>query len=367
MKKNIGICFGGYCPLHQGHLDLIMAAKKENDICYVIVCGYDNEPRGLECGLTHKKRIALVKEFFKNDEQIKICSINDTQLGIDQSMSDSNWDIWLKAVKNLFPKAELLNGNFFWYVAETEYRDSLLKRGEDVVYMPKSNPISGTLIRKNPLLYWDKIASTFRPYFSKNILITGTASEGKSTLVKDIAKYFNLPYCEEYGRTYMAERNIFDTDITLREFEDFLIGQRADIIEKIENPLNPGIVVSDTDNLVTLMYASAYMHDENMNFNSTDMHNLIRMAMTLDKGTPYKWDKIFLLTPKNNFVDNGTRYMKQSSMEEREKNLGNLIMWLKTFRLWDKVELLNGNYYENFVKVRNYILNLKSHDLQCNN
>ena len=44
----IGITFGGYCPMHQGHLDLIMQAKKENDICYVVVCGYDNEPRADE-------------------------------------------------------------------------------------------------------------------------------------------------------------------------------------------------------------------------------------------------------------------------------------------------------------------------------
>ena len=42
----IGITFGGYCPMHQGHLDLIMKAKKENDICFIIVCGYDGEERG---------------------------------------------------------------------------------------------------------------------------------------------------------------------------------------------------------------------------------------------------------------------------------------------------------------------------------
>ena len=28
----VGIAFGCYCPLHQGHLDVIMRAKKENDI-----------------------------------------------------------------------------------------------------------------------------------------------------------------------------------------------------------------------------------------------------------------------------------------------------------------------------------------------
>ena len=27
----VGITFGGYCPMHMGHLDLIMKAKKENE------------------------------------------------------------------------------------------------------------------------------------------------------------------------------------------------------------------------------------------------------------------------------------------------------------------------------------------------
>ena len=52
--KKVAICFGGYCPLHQGHMDVIMRAKKENDYCIVIVCGYDNEPRGWEINLNLK-------------------------------------------------------------------------------------------------------------------------------------------------------------------------------------------------------------------------------------------------------------------------------------------------------------------------
>ena len=100
----IGITFGGYCPMHQGHLDLIMKAKKENDICYVVVCGYDNEPRANETGLTLNRRFSLVKQMFKDDEQIRVLQVNDTKLGIDESMSESNWDIWLDCVQNQIEK-----------------------------------------------------------------------------------------------------------------------------------------------------------------------------------------------------------------------------------------------------------------------
>ena len=76
--------------MHRGHLDVIMKAKKQCDRVFVVVCGYDDEPRGEQIGLDLNKRYALVTEFFKGDEQITVLKVNDTKLGLDESMSYSN-------------------------------------------------------------------------------------------------------------------------------------------------------------------------------------------------------------------------------------------------------------------------------------
>ena len=370
----VGITFGGYCPMHQGHLDLIMKAKKENDICYVVVCGYDNEPRASETGLTLNRRFSLVKQMFKDDEQIRVLQVNDTKLGIDESMSESNWDIWLNCVQDQIEKIETSKrfvefgpNEYIWYVRELNYLDALGRRTYDkyaansgypvidnVVYVDRGiNPISATMIRENPIKYWNKIAWAFRPYFSTNILITGTASEGKSTLTRDIATYFGIPYSEEYGRTYMEYYGKSDTDLTINDFQEFLIEQRRDTKAKIESAGNCGVVISDTDNMVTLMYAQAYVEDNNVDLTEDDYKTLETLAWNIKRGI--QWDKIFLLPPKNKFVDDGCRYMEQSSMEERQKNFDKLVNLLHKFGWWDKVEVINGNYLENFETVKNYI------------
>ena len=380
MSKKIGICFGGYCPLHQGHMDVIMKAKKENDICYVIVCGYDNEPRGWEINLNLDERYKLISEFFKDDEQIRVRSINDTELGIDDSMSDNNWKIWQTAVKQILLKdncyIEEVESKWLsihdrtnqrdymdkvtWYVAESFYKTCINKNNvlnAEIILIDKMNPVSGTQIRKNPVKYWNKITAPFKPYLCKNILVIGTASEGKSTLVKDISRYFNIPYAEEYGRTYMEKDGIKDTDLTYADFDAFLNGQLQRCNDERKNSKN-GVFISDTDNTVTLMYALAYVDDPNIFLSKDDYNCLYEKAKELNKNYKYKWDHIFIFPPSKTFVDDGSRYMKQASMEEREKNFLKLQKLVNEFYPEVSKTYLNGSFLENFNEVKNYINSL---------
>ena len=372
----IGICFGGYCPMHQGHLDVIMKAKKENDICFVIVCGYDNEPRSWEINLNLIERYRLIDSFFCQDEQIVVSYINDTELGIDESMSDHNWTVWQKKVQDIIfgQKHSLgkykgfitLNINDFygeditWYVAEPFYKTCIERNNvinANVILVEKINPVSGTLIRHNPIQYWNKITSPFKPYLCKNILILGTASEGKSTLVRDISNYFDIPYAWEYGRGYMEDNKLSDPDLEYYHFENFLNGQ-MNLCNEFRNRSKNGIFISDTDNCVTLMYAKAYVDNPEMKISIDDLYTLYNKAKDLHKENKFKWDKIFIFPPNKDFVDDGTRYMGQASMEERKKNFDILQKLIQDVYPEVSKTYLTGSYLENFEEVKNYINSL---------
>lgn len=373
MIMKVGICFGGYCPMHQGHLDVIMRAKKENDVCFVVVCGYDNEPRSWEINLNLDERHNLINNFFCNDEQIIVLKINDTELGIDESMSDHNWTVWQNKVKELifgnvhwrgpyikYQKIDEITSDITWYVAEPFYKTSIERNNVmngKVILIDKLNPVSGTLIRNNPIKYWNKISKPFKPYLCKNILILGTASEGKSTLVRDISNYFDIPHAWEYGRGYMEDRDMQDTDLTVDDFKEFLKGQIS-ICNNFRTQSKNGIFISDTDNCVTLMYAKAYSSNPEMQINEDDYKVLYNEAKRLHKNNKFKWDHIYVFLPSKNFVDDGSRYMGQASMEERNKNFEILQKLIQEFYPDVSKTYLNGSFLQNFNEVKNYINSL---------
>ena len=225
------------------------------------------------------------------------------------------------------------------------------------------NLISWTDCRNNPLKNWNKIAQTFRGNFSHNILVLWTASEWKTTLVQDIAKYFWLVYSEEYWRLAMEKNLKSDWDLTCKDFVDYLNWQYLLNRSKIDSEANTWIFIADTDNLVTLMYAKRYTTIKDVDSDPNNVFPLTKLeyetvleplAKTLQKWT--KWDKIFFLTPNNDFVDDGVRYMLQASMKERKINEKILCELLEEFNLMDKVEFLKWwSYYENFCRVKDYI------------
>lgn len=352
----VGVVFGSFAPLHQGHLDLIFRAKKENSGgAIVVVCGVDGD-KGEPYGMLHNKRYRYVREFFADDPLVAVYGINDTELGL--AAYPNGWDGWMQEFERIFNIAVVSpeTTKRKWYVGDENYYTDLVEREhEDAVLIDRKsfNPICATMIRQNPIKNWDKITAPFRRVFSTNILITGTASEGKSTLVQDLAKYFNAPCSYEYGKDYVINSAISDWELDLADFLAFLEGQYNLNKQMINSPGNHGIFFSDTDSLVTNMYAQQYAKEPNFVLNDDDAKRIKDIAYEYAKKS--RWDKIFLILPHDKFVDDNVRCMVHSDLEIRKTLCNTLIESIKDIGDWDKVHILDGTYYENFMTVVNYV------------
>jgi nicotinamide riboside kinase len=64
-----------------------------------------------------------------------------------------------------------------------------------------------------------------------------------------------------------------------------------------------------------------------------------------------RWDKIYLLCPKGTFVDDHSRFMIHSGMEERQELFEILCENIKRTGNWDKVTILDGGYWKNFERI----------------
>jgi NadR type nicotinamide-nucleotide adenylyltransferase len=369
--KSVGVVFGSFAPLHQGHLDLIMRAKKENDGgCVVVVCGYDGD-KG-EPLMPHKKRYRYVREFFADDDLVAVYAINDTEINAEKY--PEGWVVWMQEFENIWDKAiqkefnpvfECLENNTerVWYVGDENYYNDLVNMWDETAILVdriSDNPICATMIRQNPIKHWDKITLPFKRVFSTNILITGTASEGKSTMVTDLGKYFNAPHSHEWARDYMLESCVSDWELDCADFLAFLEGQYNHNKQLINSSGNHGIFFADTDSLVTNMYSQYYAKDSSCVLTEEEYNTKIK-PVAYEYAKKSKWDKIFCIVPHGVFVDDHERFMAHSGIKERQELFEILKQSLIDVGDWDKVTILDGNYYENFMAVVNYVREVEEH------
>jgi NadR type nicotinamide-nucleotide adenylyltransferase len=338
-----------------------MRAKKENDGgAVVIVCGYDGD-KG-EPLMPHRKRYRYVREFFADDDLVAVYAINDTEIGAKKY--PEGWAAWMNEFENIWNKAVRIyeaydKGGMVdifpkrrWYVGDENYYNDLREMWhEDAVLVDRvaTNPICATMIRQNPIKHWDKITFPFRRVFSTNILICGTASEGKTIMTSDLGKYFNAPYSHEYARDYMKESCVSEWELDGADYMAFLEGQYNLNKKLINSPANHGIFFADSDSMVTRMYAEHYSKDNDCAITQEEFEKVAVLADELTRKC--KWDKIYLLCPHGVFVDDHERYMAHSGMEERQALFKILCDNIKASGNWDKVTILDGGYWSNFKRI----------------
>lgn len=345
MKEKVAVVFGTFAPLHQGHIDLIQRAKRQcNRVC-VIVSGYKGD-RGEEVGLPLQKRFRYIREGFSNDELTQIYKLDETEL----PRYPLGWEPWLKTALETI-QYDSKREDLVFFVGEKTYQEELEARGFEARLQERQFGISGTLIRENPSKYWKYIAQPFRRQFTKKVLIMGSASNGKTTLAKDLARFYDAPVSLEYAREYQIRNNVRDDELTPKDYYYLLLGQYDQTSKLIDSSANRGLVIADTNSLVTKGYYDYYMEVEGPETSMTDTFDNLFVSILAKE----KWDLILFVQPIGSYVDDGFRDMTMAD-EEIRNSFSNHLDHLRRQYLSDiPTAYLGQDYLGNYEEAKRVI------------
>lgn len=324
------VYFGTFAPLHRGHVSNIIYAKRKYDFVHIIVSGYTGD-RGDQAKMNLNDRFRVVREIFNQDELVQVDKLSEDEI----TKYPNGWEEWLSQILKIIGSPQ----NKVFICAELEYQEELEKRGYRVECLDRSIiPISGTKIRNKPYENWEYIHSSFRKFFTKKVLIYGSASTGKTTLTKDLANYFNTTFTLEYAREYEKTYNVLDEELDIRDLTNMGIGQFNKNKQMISNPATNKIFFADTDVMTTLTYLEEYSSYEK-EFNSVKniFEGLIKKQ---------EWDLILFLQPDTDYIDDGFRDMRHKNPEERNRLNNHFKEKLEENKL-DYISL-SGNFEKKF-------------------
>lgn len=330
--SRIGVVFGTFAPLHLGHQKIIYKALMENDSVVLIVSGYQGD-RGDQIGLPLDKRFRYLRETFNDELNLRIDILDETDL----PRLPKGWEQWTNRLTTVIE--DNLKGeqphHYKVYVGEKEYVSELQKRLPENFEIELQNreelPITATDIREAPLQHWNSISRVFRRHFTKKILIAGSASTGKSTLVKRLARTFNAPFSEEFARTYEEQNNVNDDELRASDYAEFILGQWSANYQEVINPSNNGLTFFDTDVMVTKAYAQLYLSETD----NAELHSLFDMMIKREK-----FDLIFIIPPITTYVDDGFRNMDWANSTDAYHHA--LMEIISAYGFSDKVVILDN-------------------------
>lgn len=333
--KTIGVVFGTFAPLHIGHQTLIHKSLMLNDGTIIVPSGYDGD-RGDKIGLPLAKRFRYLREAFNDELDCLVSPLDEN--GIPNY--PNGWTLWLDKLLGIIKngiEGDLKDVHVTFYVSESEYKVELetrLKSKLDhfsVEFSERVYDLSATKIRENPQKYWNSINRVFRRHFTKKILVVGSASTGKSTLVKRLARTYNAPFSEEFARLYEEQANVTDEELVASDYANFILGQYNANYKEICSPSNNGLTFFDTDAIVTQVYAEMYLPaDDNANLQDMFKFTIARES----------FDIILVIPPVTSYVDDGFRNMEWA--ESRQAYHDNLMQKLKDHGFEDKIVMLDA-------------------------
>ncbi len=233
-----GFVLGKFCPLHRGHMLLIQRALDECDTVYIVVDNIMDEV------IPVQRRMQWVRQQYPTPCRRLPPRPSERGLGgeagglggealvltqphplpQDPSETPRFWDIWRETLLHLLPRH--IDAVF----ASEQYGKRLAKElsAECVMVDPdrQAVPVSATRIREDLLGQWHYLAPVVQRDLRKTICVYGPESTGKSTLTRQLAEYYHVPYVEEYAKHIIDSKH---GDICFEDMETIVKGHHEAI------------------------------------------------------------------------------------------------------------------------------------------
>ena len=297
----VGMYGGTFNPLHLGHVSCIIQGSALCEELYVVLC-HSNNPNEVP----YQERFRWLKQLTKDMENVKVIEVFDDS----DDKSSYDWETGRNDILKVIGKDVdlVISGDDYRGIERLER----LYPNAYIEYIPRNGiDISSTEIRENPIGRFDYIAKVAQPYYVKKIVVVGTESCGKSTLVRNLAKYYNTTYVEEVGRDICEFAGGIDNMIP-SDFEEILYRHKIAELEAIKKA-NKYLFI-DTEALVTQYYLE-------LQFKNTDTIYRGVYYLSQDIAMMNDYDLVIFLEPDVEWVQDGTRTYGNDNIRLENNNL----------------------------------------------
>ena len=238
----LGLVIGKFMPVHNGHLALIDFATRQCDELIVSMNYTDEDP------IPHALRFSWLTEILEKQVKIKPGLVRDDF--DDPSLAwPGRTKKWAAFITSRYGKIDVI-------ISSEEYGPQVAEHlGAHHVSFDRGKtqvPVSASLIRQKPLVYWEYIPPVVQPYFVKMICFYGPESTGKSVMAKHLAACYQTEYVPEVAREIVSSN-----DFTIDDIIKTGHSQTERVLEKIKTANR--ILFCDTDLITTQIYCRQYL------------------------------------------------------------------------------------------------------------
>lgn len=302
---NEGLVLGKFCISHKGHKYMVAESLMSCHHLTVLLC-IDHEHDPVFPSPEQREQV-LRTELADFGDAVTVETLDCTAFPYAKEDDKDVSAYWAQVLHDRFPKVTTLFGSekYVEYMAEA-WPECTGIRHQVIDIDRKAFPISATMIRENAYDHWDQMLESAKALYTKNVLVVGAESCGKSTLVKNLGSLLKAPIVPEMYRSMFPEKGMDFTS------SDLIRVAKAQVqAGKIQaaSPMNKGLIIHDTCVDTTAIYHKEYYTDDEA------VH-----ASILEQRVHEKFDLIIFCDNDVAWIDDGTRTLGNVNDRKRMRD-----------------------------------------------